>query len=267
MNEPFYTSIAGSIDSGWFTVAAAEEDTFVISETRHWEHTHCYLLLGNTRALLIDTGLGVANIRQVIAQLTTLPILVATTHAHWDHIGGHSQFRHIAVHEAEQDWLSGKFPLPLSAVKKQLTCRPCVFPEDFHLEDYTIFQNFAGTLLRDHDCIDLGGRSLTVLHTPGHSPGHCCFYEPERKYLFSGDLIYSGCLYAFYPSTDPRQFYQSVQKIAPLDIRRIFPGHHTLDISPDIILQIRNAFQDLDTSGKLVHGSGTFDYGQFSIHL
>lgn len=76
--------------------------------------------------------------------------------------------------------------------------------------------------------MDLGDRTLKVIHTPGHSPGHCCFYEPDRKYLYSGDLIYHGCLDAFYPATDLQQFFQSVRKVRALSVRRILPGHHQL---------------------------------------
>lgn len=76
----------------WFTVEQIDQDTFVISEYRHWEETHCYLLCGTKRAILIDTGLGVSNIREVIDGLTKLPVTVITTHVHWDHIGGHKYF-------------------------------------------------------------------------------------------------------------------------------------------------------------------------------
>ena len=71
----------------WFTVEKIDEDTYAISEYQHWEETHCYLLCGTKRALLIDTGLGVANIKEVVDKLTMLPIFVVTTHVHWDHIG------------------------------------------------------------------------------------------------------------------------------------------------------------------------------------
>ena len=52
----------------WFTIEPLDGDTFAISEYRHWEETHCYLLLGTERALLIDTGLGVADIGAVVRQ-------------------------------------------------------------------------------------------------------------------------------------------------------------------------------------------------------
>ena len=106
-----------------------------------------------------------------------------------------------------------------------------------------------------------------VIHTPGHSPGHCCFYELDRKYLFSGDLIYEGSLDAFYPSTDPQLFFQSVRKIQNLSINRILPGHHQLSIPVDIIGRIENGFSKLSDEGKLKQGNGVFDFGDFQIHI
>ena len=72
----------------WFTIERLERDTYVISEYKHWEETHCYLLLGQTSAILIDAGLGVADISQPVRAITSLPIQVVVTHVHSDHIGG-----------------------------------------------------------------------------------------------------------------------------------------------------------------------------------
>ena len=107
----------------WFTVESIDSNTYAISEYKHWEETHSYLLIGKTSALLIDTGLGIANIKEVVENLTPLPVLVVTTHIHWDHIGGHNLFSNIAVYEAEKDWLDGNFPIPLEVVKKNITQR------------------------------------------------------------------------------------------------------------------------------------------------
>ena len=120
----------------WFTVEKIDKDTFAISEYKHWEETHCYLLCGDKQAVLIDTGLGVDNIKNVVDGLTTLPILVLTTHVHWDHIGGHKYFDHIAVFENEKSWLSGHFPISLNSVKEMLMDRPCDFPEGFNINNY-----------------------------------------------------------------------------------------------------------------------------------
>lgn len=251
----------------WFTVEVIDPKTFAISEYRHWEETHCYLLCGEERALLIDTGLGVSNIKNVVGGLTELPVTVVTTHAHWDHIGGHRYFDHIAVHEQERDWLAGDFPLPLEVVKKNLTSRPCRFPPEFSPDDYQLFHGKPQALLHDGDTLELGGRSIMVIHTPGHSPGHCCFYEPERKYLYSGDLLYKGCLYAFYPTTDPQQFYRSVKRVLTYEIERILPGHHALDIPCSLADEIEAGFAQLEKEGKLEQGNGLFPFEHFAIQI
>lgn len=251
----------------WFTIEKIDNDTFAISEYKHWEETHCYLLCGSEQAILIDTGLGIANIKEIIDSLVLLPVMVITTHVHWDHIGGHKYFENIAVHEAEKDWLSVEFPVPLQAVKENLMCKPCDFPKDFTIDDYEIFSGTPKKILCDGDCIDLGNRKLTVIHTPGHSPGHCCFYEADRKYLYSGDLIYRGCLDAFYPTTDPQRFFHSIRKIQTLEISRILPGHHQLCIPVSIIDKIEKGFSRLANEGSLMQGNGVFDFEDFQIHI
>ena len=120
----------------WFAVEKIAADTYVISEYKHWEETHCYLLCGTERAILIDTGLGVANIKKVVENLTDLPVTVLTTHVHWDHIGGHKYFKDFAVHENEVSWISNQFSLPLQTVKKNLTLKPCDFPADRRLSNF-----------------------------------------------------------------------------------------------------------------------------------
>ena len=251
----------------WFSVEKIDDNTFVISEYKHWEETHCYLLLGAKLAILIDTGLGVANIKSVVENITSLPILVITTHVHWDHIGGHKYFKDMAVHENEGEWLSEKFPIPLQMVKKNLALKPCDFPDDFEIENYNVFQGHPTFIMHDGDIIHFGNRKLKVIHTPGHSPGHCCFYEEEKGYLFSGDLIYKGCLDAFYPTTDPFAFMQSVNKIKNLVVKKILPAHHQLNICVDFIDDVANAFNELYRQNKLQQGNGVFDFGDFQIHI
>ena len=251
----------------WFTVEKIDNDTHAISEYKHWEETHCYLVCGTEKAVLIDTGLGVANIKTVVEGLTSLPVTVITTHVHWDHIGGHRYFDHIAVHETEKDWLSVQFPIPLPVVKKNLMRDPCDFPPDFYVNEYQLYHGEPQQVLHDGDSIDLGNRSITVIHTPGHSPGHCCFYEPQRKYLYSGDLIYSGCLDAFYPTTDPELFFLSVRKIRALDVNRVLPAHHQLNIPVNIIGEIEAAFSELEKDGLLKQGNGVFEFDRFQIHI
>ncbi len=251
----------------WFTVEQIDADTLVVSEYEHWEQTHCYLLISAGEALLIDTGMGIGDIGALVRSLTAAPVRIVTTHAHWDHIGGHNFFAHVSVHEAEAHWLAGSFPLPLEAVKKNLRAQPCDFPADFSTDKYAIYNGGADTLLHDGDMIRVGKRNLRVLHTPGHSPGHICLYEQARQYLYSGDLVYAGCLDAFYPSTDPLLFRRSIKKLLNLPVQRILPGHHRLDISSALIAAIDAGFEQIFLADKLKHGGGIFDFGEFQIHI
>lgn len=252
--------------SEWFTTDKADDTMYIISEYRHPEETHCYLLIGADKCLLIDTGLGIGNIYNEVSHLTDKPVITAATHVHWDHIGGHKYFPCFYVHEKELDWLNGSFPLPVEAVRKMLTDNT-ELPKDFDAEKYSVFQGKPARALKDHDMINLGGRSVEVLHTPGHSPGHMCFWEKETGYLFTGDLVYKGTLFAYYPSTDPEAYLRSLEKIAALPTLKVFPAHHSLDISPEIIIRMRNALRELKEKGLLHHGSGTFEYGDWAVRL
>lgn len=250
----------------WFTVERMDDDTAVISEYRHWEETHCYLLSGTERCLLIDTGLGICDISRVIDRLTDKPVTAVAAHIHWDHIGGHRHYPDFYAHEAELDWLRGGFPQPIEAIRGYVADR-CDLPAGFDLSTYEFFQGTPSRVLRGGEVIDLGGRQVHVLHTPGHAPGHMCFWEAERGWLYTGDLVYQGVLTAWFPSTDPAAYLHSLETVAQLPVQRLLPAHHALDVQPKLLLRVRDAFRHLKSEGKLCHGSGTFDYGDFSIWL
>lgn len=250
----------------WFTIDKIDQDTYVISEYRHWEETHCYLLNGSEYSLLVDTGLGICNVSSIVAKLTDKPVIAVATHIHWDHIGGHKYYPNFYAHQAELDWLNGRFPQPIEMIRKYVVDR-CDLPKDFDINAYVLFQGMPTKVLYGGEEIDLGGRTVKVLHTPGHSPGHMCFWEEERGYLFTGDLIYKGTLTAWFPSTDPEAYLHSLEKMAGLSVKQVFPGHHSLEIQPEIIVRMRGVFQRLKENGKLQHGSGVFDYGDWAVWL
>lgn len=251
----------------WFTVEKISETDYAISEYRHPEETHCYLVCGTQRAALIDSGMGVADVGAVVRELTSLPVTVVTTHAHWDHIGGHGCFSEIAVHQKDADWLKGKYPLPLETVKGCLTQGCDSLPASFDPEKYRIYAEGANKILREGEMINLGGRGLRVIHTPGHTPGHICLWEAERGWLFTGDLVYGGTLDASYPTTNPMKFYESVRKVQMLSVKKILPGHHSLDIPATLITDVAEGFASLEKQGNLKQGAGIFDFGGFRIHL
>lgn len=252
--------------NNWFTIDQIDRESYIISEYRHWEETHCYLLNGSERSLLIDTGLGISNIYDEVIKLTDKPVTAVATHIHWDHIGGHEFFPDFYAHGAELNWLNGEFPLTMEQIKDMVVDR-CDLPEGFDVNSYVFFQGNPTRVLKDRETIDLGDRIVQIVHTPGHSPGHMCFWEKERGYLFTGDLVYKDTLFAYFPSTDPESYLNSLKIVSALPVKNVFPAHHTLDIQPEILSRMRDAFRQLKAEGKLHHGTGTFDYGDWAVWL
>ena len=254
----------------WFTIEEIDDKTFAISEYGHWEEVHSYLLIGTKMALLIDTGLGIGNIKNVVDKLTSLPVKVVTTHLHWDHIGGHNLFYDICVHKEEEEWFIKGIPLPLNVVKSNITKDMKIenFPKEFNIDKYCLFKGEPTKIIEDNEIIDLGFRKIKVIHTPGHSPGHICLFEEERGFLYSGDLIYLGTLYAFYPTTNPVQFRDSIKKICDLKgVKKILPAHFNLNVPLDLSKRINDAFGLIEKKELLRHGGGLYEFGDFSIKL
>lgn len=107
------------LKSNWFTITKIDNYTFALRELHHDEETNSYLLLGSEEALLIDTGMGVNNIFNIVKTLTNKPIRVVITHAHWDHIGNIDLIDKVYIHKLESSWLK-KFPISLKQVRNEL---------------------------------------------------------------------------------------------------------------------------------------------------
>ncbi len=250
----------------WFTIDQVDKATYIISEYRHWEEAHCYLLNGTEYSLLIDTGLGICNIHDQVKKLTDKPVIAIATHIHWDHIGGHKFFPDFYAHEDELNWLNGEFPLTMEQIKGMVVDR-CDLPDGYDVNNYEFFQGKPTKVLKGNEVINIGDRFIQIVHSPGHSPGHMCFWEKDRGYLFTGDLVYKDTLFAYFPSTDPETYLNSLEKVSTLPVKQVFPAHHTLNIQPEILIRMRDAFRQLKADGKLHHGSGTFDYGDWAVWL
>ena len=201
----------------WFDVRPLAEGVFLIAEPGHVNN---FLVVGEDRAVLLDTGLGVADIRSVAEGLAGKPLSVVNTHNHFDHTGGNRQFDDIAIHRTGAELLAAPPPEGLAEgymeytrklieswegykqlddtyfhlVTGETLIRP--LPEGFDPAGYEIRPSTATTLLDDGDRIDLGGRVLEVMHTPGHSPDSICLLDERNGLLFGGDTINTGPIYA-----------------------------------------------------------------------
>ncbi|MEW9675686.1 MBL fold metallo-hydrolase [Lentibacillus sp. L22] len=255
----------------WFTVQQIDGNTYAISEYGHWEKVHSFLLLGEEKAALIDTGLGIDHIKRITDQLTDLPIDVVTTHVHVDHIGSHGEFERIYVHEGDQDWLvNGISGLSIDQIRKNISRDITIpVPETFNPDTYQPFQGEPTGLLKDGDVIDLGNRILTIYHTPGHSPGHIAIFDESNRYLFTGDLLYDETpIYAFYPSTNPVDLVNSLEKIAGLsNASKVFGSHHTVGLDPEILNEVKSAVKFLREKKLIRFGTGIHEFKGFSVQF
>ena len=82
------------------------------------------------------------------------------------------------------------------------------------------------------DIINLGNRILKIMHTPGHSSGSICIYEPKTKILFTGDTVYDGGLF-FNKNSDKNNFLESLKNLSELDVKIVFPGHNRILMNKD----------------------------------
>ena len=226
---------AATIDS-WFRVRAVDPGVWLIEEPFHAEQVKSYLIAGNDRAILLDTGMGVADIRVVAESLTTLPLSVVNSHAHWDHIGGNHLFAEIAIHPAEAADLEDGAPNTVLRPWFQPAYLTGPLPEGVTAETIAIPPSRATHLLADGETIDLGGRTLEVIHGPGHSPGGISLLDRANGLLFSTDVAYAGALYV-YGRADLPVYLHSLERLASFapDLRMVLPCHNESPMSPDLL--------------------------------
>ena len=255
----------------WFTVTELDPKTFAISEYGHWEKVHSFLLLGEEKAALIDTGLGIDHIKRITDQITELPIIVLTTHVHADHIGSHGEFNTIYVHEDDADWLmNGIKGLSLDHIRKDMARDITLpLPKSFNPFTYHPFQGIPDHVLVDGDTILLGKRDLIIYHTPGHSPGHISIFDQSTGYLFTGDLLYADTpIYAFYPSTNPVDLVNSLERVAQMkEITKIYGGHNQLGLEPIILYDVMDAVHYIRKHNLDRHGTGIHSFRSFSVQF
>src|SRR3954447_7618001 len=93
----------------WYAISNPSPGVFALLEPLQFERVLSYLILGNERALLIDTGTGAVSMKAAVESLTDLPVLLVNSHSHWDHVGNNQEFDEIAIHRAEAHELAHEY--------------------------------------------------------------------------------------------------------------------------------------------------------------
>jgi hydroxyacylglutathione hydrolase len=176
--------------------------------------SNCWLLGSDgDEALIVDPGFDAPAVRALAATAARRPSAILLTHAHLDHAAEAGEIGSevpVFVHHAdalaftdEAAWRAG-FPNPLSPVADLRT-------------------------IGGGDVLTLAGLTVEVLHTPGHTPGHCCFLIEGEALICSGDLVFAGSIgRSDFPNGDPRAMSDSLRRFLMLpDELRVLPGHGT----------------------------------------
>ena len=263
--RPEYKSLErGNVASGWFEVYRVRPDVYAIYEPHQFEEVISYLIVGRRRALLFDTGLGVASVRDLVTQLTPEPVTVLNSHTHFDHTGGNAEFSEIFNEDTEFSRANAKGQsnaYSRDALAPQRLCGP--LPPGVHPDAYTIRPWQVTHWIRDGEHIDLGGRELEVIFTPGHTPDSLSLLDRRRGLLFTGDTFYPGPIYLFTPETDFAAYAQSVARLAQLvaHIRLLLPGHNVPIAAPESLARLNDSVKSVQSgAARFVVTEGRRDY-------
>jgi glyoxylase-like metal-dependent hydrolase (beta-lactamase superfamily II) len=251
----------------WFDVRPLADGVWLLAEPGH---VNSYLISGSDHAVLMDTGLGVADIRTVAEGLTGKPLVVVNSHHHFDHTGGNDLFENIAIHRSGATLLEQAVPAGVASgymdytqrllgaweqykgaddlyfhlITSETLLRP--LPEGFNPGQYRVTPSKANRLLDDGEVLDLGGRQLRVVHTPGHSPDSICLLDEANGLLFGGDTINTGPIYAQLEGSDVEDFAASTRRLAGLadSVDRVFVCHFMrFSNDPALLGEIAEGFE------------------------
>ncbi len=233
-----------SFSNGWFEVYRIRPDVYALYEPHQFEEVISYLIVGQKRALLFDTGLGVGRIRDVVSQITKLPVTVLNSHTHFDHTGGNAEFADILNQDTLFSRDNAKGQSNVYSRDALAPARICgALPKGVRADTYSIRPWHVTHRIKDGERIDLGGRNLEAIFTPGHTPDSLCLLDRNNGLLFTGDTFYNGPIYLFTPETDFDAYTRSVERLASLapTLKLLLPAHNVPVAEPIYLTRLRDA--------------------------
>jgi glyoxylase-like metal-dependent hydrolase (beta-lactamase superfamily II) len=236
----------------WFEVYKVAPSVFAIYEPHQSEEVISYLIVGHKQALLFDTGMGIADIRKVVSQLTSRPVVVLNSHTHDDHVGGNWQFNFVYGMDTDFTRTNAKG----SRADAQAEIAPSelcgALPRNFDPKSYQTKPWHISFFVHDGFKINLGGRTMEIIATPGHTPDSISLLDRENGLLFTGDTYYPAAIWLFRPETDLDAYAASVKRLAALapQIKLVLGAHNIPVAEPGILPRLVSAFEAV-RSGKV----------------
>jgi len=234
-----------TISDPWFEVYKPASNVFAIYEPHQAEEVISYLIVGQKRALLFDTGMGISDIKKVTAELTTLPVIVLNSHTHNDHVGGNWEF--ATIYGMDTDFTRNNAKGSREDAQAEITPdQICgTLPSGFDAKTYVTRPWKITAYTHDGDRFDLGGRTLEVIATPGHTPDAISLIDRANGLLFTGDTYYPAPIWLFRSETNLDQYAASIRRLAALapQVRLVLGAHNIPVASPTILPRLVSAFE------------------------
>jgi len=236
----------------WFEVYRPAAGVFAIYEPHQSEEVISYLIVGEKRALLFDTGMGISDIKKLTRELTTLPIVVVNSHTHDDHVGGNWEFDTVYGMDTEFTRQNAKG----SREDAQAEIAPgeiCgTLPKGFDAAAYSTRPWKIAAYIHDGEQLDLGARTLEVIATPGHTPDAISLIDRGNGLLFTGDTYYPAPIWLFRPETDLDAYAASIRRLAALapQLKLVLGAHNIPVASPSVLTRLVTAFDEV-RAGKV----------------
>lgn len=259
-------------DQDWFEVYRVADDVFAIYEPGQFEEVMSFLIVGSEKALLFDTGLGIGDMRRVVEQLTDLDIIVLNSHTHYDHIGSNFQFETIYGRDTDytRERTAGSDSDAIAGfLREGWVWKP--LPAGFSASEYRSRPFTIDRVIDEGDVIDIGGRRLEILNTPGHAPDSICLLDRENRLLFTGDTFYLAPLYTHLEGSSFDDYARSAKRLAGVagSIDAALTSHNVPVVDASYMTALGEAFAAIEdgivTDVTLSDGYREYHFDGFSI--
>jgi glyoxylase-like metal-dependent hydrolase (beta-lactamase superfamily II) len=222
-------------------------DTFAIYEPHQSEEVISYLILGKQKALLFDTGMDISDIRKLVTELTKLPVIVLNSHTHNDHVGGNWRFD--TIYSMDTDFSRQNVKGSTTDAQEEIgpgqICGE--LPKNFDAKAYRTKPWAITKYIHDGDKLDLGGRTIEILSTPGHTPDAISLLDSANRLLFTGDTYYPAPIWLYRPETDFDAYAKSIARLAALapQVNTVLGAHNIPVAPPSVLPELVKAFANL----------------------